>query len=111
LQAVTIPWSKKRNRLDPDNVTLGILEIDGDRLQQQPEVQVFLREQGEHHWEHWLDDRLPALGNRTPWEAARTTEGRERLEALFAEFVWSCERTPNAMSPDLTSLRAKLGLR
>jgi hypothetical protein len=33
------------------------------------------------------------------------------LEALFAEFAWSVERTPNAMSPDLSSLRAKLGLR
>ena len=169
LQAAMIPWSTKRNRLDPDNVTLGSLEIDGnrlliqvnskrrarriereitkrlgpdavlesqtadpiekllaerretprdrlaelehERLQQQPEVQVFLRQQGERHWEHWLDDRLPALGNRTPREAARTTEGRERLEALFAEFAWSVERTPNAMSPDLSSLRAKLGLR
>jgi hypothetical protein len=87
-----------------------LAELADERLQQQPEVQAFLREQGERHWEQWLDDRLPALGNRTPREAARTKEGRERLEALFAEFAWSVERTPNAMSPDLSSLRAKLGL-
>ncbi|HSL22694.1 MAG TPA: hypothetical protein VK886_14265 [Vicinamibacterales bacterium] len=79
-------------------------------MQRQPEVQEFLREQGERHWENWLDTRLPALGNRTPRQAAGTPEGRERLEALFAEFAWMSERAENPISPDLTALRAKLGL-
>ena len=38
------------------------------------------------HWEAWLDTRVPALGNKTPRQAARTASGRERLEALLAEF-------------------------
>jgi SEC-C motif len=171
LRAVTVPWSKKGNRLHQewDNTTLGTLDIGGDRLQvhvnsnararriereiakrlgpdavlesrtadpiekllaerkdaprdpiadreqealqRQPEVQEFLRQQGERHWESWLDTRLPALGNRTPRQAAGTREGRERLEALFAEFAWTSERAPNPMTPDVTVLRAKLGLR
>jgi hypothetical protein len=170
LQAVSLPWNKKGNRLhkDWDNTTLGTLEIDGDRLevhvnserrsrriereiakrlgadavlegqvgdpvekllaerkdhpldplavaaqerlQQLPEVREHLRQMGERHWEAWLDARLPALGNRTPRQAAQTPDGRERLEALFAEFMWSTERAPNAMSPDMPALRARLGL-
>ena len=171
LKAISIPWSKKGNRLHQewDNTTLGTLDIDGDRLQvqvnskrrarriereiakrldadavlesrtadpvekllaerketprdrlagleqeqlqQRPEVQEFLRQQGKRHWENWLDTRLPALGNRTPRQAACTPDGRERLEALFAEFAWHVERAPNGMSPDLPALRATLGLR
>ena len=171
LKAVTIPWSKKGNRLHEewDNTTLGTLDIDGDRLQvhvnsnrrarriereiakrlgadaalesrtadsvekllaehketprnrladleqeqlqQQPEVQEFFAQQSERHWEAWIDTRLPALGNRTPRQAARTLDGRERLDALFAEFAWRGERDRNPMSPDVSALRAKLGLR
>ena len=40
------------------------------------------------HWENWLDERLPALNNQTPRQAARTAAGRKRLEALLAEFEW-----------------------
>jgi hypothetical protein len=87
-----------------------IARAEEERLMQQPEVQAHLREMGERHWEEWLDSRLPALGNRTPREAARTDEGRERLDALFAEFAWTVQRSPNAMWPDVPALRAKLGL-
>jgi hypothetical protein len=81
-----------------------------EQLQQQPEVQEYLRQQGERHWEAWLDTRLPALGNRTPRQAARSPDGRERLEALLAQFAWQVSRSPNEMSPDIEMLRAKLGL-
>lgn len=88
-----------------------LADLEREQLQRQPEVQEFLRQQGERHWETWLDTRLPALGNRTPRQAAHTPDGRERLDALFAEFAWNVDRAPNAMSPDISMLRAKLGLR
>ena len=69
-----------------------------------------MREMGERHWDAWLDMRLPALGNSTPRQAARSAAGRERLDALFTEFERVTERSPNAMSPDVHALRAKLGL-
>jgi len=87
-----------------------LADAEQERLQQLPEVQEHLREMGERHWQAWLDTRLPALGNRTPRQAAETPNGRERLEALFAEFTWSTERSPNAMSPNVPALRARLGL-
>ena len=87
-----------------------IEEAEHERLQQQPEVQDYFRQQGERHWEEWLDTRLPALGNRTPRQAACTSHGRERLEALFADFSWKVDGAPLLMAPDVSSLRAKLGL-
>jgi uncharacterized protein (DUF2384 family) len=87
-----------------------LADAEEERLQQLPEVQEYMQQMGERHWEAWLDTRLPALGNRTPRQAAKTPDGRERLEALLAEFTWRTERTPNAMSPDVPALRARLGL-
>jgi hypothetical protein len=87
-----------------------LAHLENERLQQQPEVQEFLRQQNERHWEVWLDTRVPALDNRTPRQAARTPEGRERLDALLADFAWMGERGSNPMAPDIAALRAKLGL-
>ena len=37
------------------------------------------------HYREWLDERIPALGGKTPREAARDFEGREQLVALLKE--------------------------
>ncbi len=37
------------------------------------------------HYRDWLNERIPALGGRTPREAARDFEGREQLVALMKE--------------------------
>jgi hypothetical protein len=87
-----------------------LVDAEQEALQQLPEVQEHMRQMSEQHWNVWLDTKLPALGNRTPRQAARTPDGRERLEALFTEFMWKTERAPHAMSPDVPALRARLGL-
>ena len=51
-----------------------------------PELQAIQDEMIREQWEGRLDTRVPALGNKTPRQAARTVRGRERLEALLAEF-------------------------
>lgn len=38
------------------------------------------------HSEEWLDMEVPALGGKTPRQAARSVAGRERLEALLLTF-------------------------
>jgi hypothetical protein len=58
-----------------------------------------------------VDQRLPALGNQTPREAARTPAGRERLEALLHEFDWFVARQSDPpLKPDVAKLRSQLGL-
>ena len=49
------------------------------------EMEAALQEQ---QWTAWLDESAPALAGQTPREAARSRAGRERLNALLADFEW-----------------------
>lgn len=51
-----------------------------------PEAAAMLQQLQDEHWVSWLDQDIPALGGLTPREAARSAAGRERLQALLAEF-------------------------
>jgi hypothetical protein len=55
-------------------------------LNQNPEIRAILAEHVRLHYERWLDDKIPALGNRTPREAARDPDLREVLEGLLLDF-------------------------
>jgi hypothetical protein len=48
------------------------------------------------HWDDWLDAPVPALGNVSPREAAKTPEGRASLEALLDDFEWHARRSQAA---------------
>jgi len=61
---------------------------------------------------HWPDERLPALGGRTPRATAQLTGQRPRLEELLREFehdAWLLERE-GAPTPDIDRLRTELGM-
>ena len=62
------------------------------------------------HWVAWLDTRVPALGNKTPRQAARTSGGRERLEALLAEFDRRAANGPSSIAAHLAEIRDVLAL-
>ncbi len=79
-------------------------------LMQNPEVQAQLREMAARRWEAWLDQPVPALGGVTPREAAKAPLGREKLEALLAEFEWRGETADPANRVDVAELRRRLGL-
>jgi hypothetical protein len=81
-----------------------------EALHARPEVRAMMREMNERHWAAWLDDKVPALGNVTPREAAKSRQGRERLEALLAEFAWRAKEMPPEQRPDVAGLRKSLGL-
>jgi hypothetical protein len=52
-----------------------------------PEIQATLvTEYYEQHYRDWPDQPLPALGNRTPRDAARLKRVRPKLVALLQEF-------------------------
>jgi hypothetical protein len=80
-------------------------------LENTPEGRAFLEDANRRHWETWLDDKVPALGNLTPRQAAKTPLGRERLEALLAEFAWRQDASPtNLIKMDVGWIRRQLGL-
>jgi hypothetical protein len=64
------------------------------------------------HWDAWFDEQIPALGNLTPPEAAKTPQGRERLEALLLSYEWNegGDGPAALMQADTAELRRRLGL-
>lgn len=76
-----------------------------------PEVQAIIKAQMEAHWEGWYNERVPALQNKTPLQAARTKAGRERLEALLLDFERKNEEVSQSyLRVDIEAMRKKLGL-
>jgi hypothetical protein len=65
----------------------------------------------ERFWQRWLDQKIPALHDRTPREAVATPKGCERVEVLLRSYEWAFEVEPEvAMAIDVASLRRELGL-
>jgi hypothetical protein len=80
-------------------------------LAAEPAVQAALRDMLGRHYRSWIDEKLPALGNRTPRNAVRDPDGREAVEALLTQI----ERDTARMNPGLDlefvrELRVTLGL-
>jgi SEC-C motif len=75
-----------------------------------PELRAVEEDLLRHHWEQWLDTRVPALGNKTPRQAVRSATGRERLEALLAGFGREAEGGGGSAAPDVAFIRERLGL-
>lgn len=80
-------------------------------LLESPEVQEQLKAMAQAHWENWFDESIPALKDKTPREAAKTKNGRERLEALLLEYEnYDLKQTNTIFKADLPYLRKELGL-
>lgn len=76
-----------------------------------PEVQHAMREHLRGHYRYWVDENIPALGNRTPRKAVRDPDGREAVEALIAQIERNGERMSPPLDPDIVrELRQTLGL-
>ena len=71
-----------------------------------------LAEVNARHYEEWIRSPMPALAGRTPLEAVRDRDGREKVEALIQQI----ERRGRTMNPPMdaaviSKLREDLGLR
>lgn len=75
-----------------------------------PAFQHVEEEMARRHWRAWLDTPVPALANKTPRQAARTAGGRERLEALLAQFERAVDDSPIPGAAHLAAIREQLGL-
>jgi hypothetical protein len=75
-----------------------------------PELQAIEEEMSRRHWEAWLDMRVPALGNKSPRQAARTVRGRERVEALLAEFERQAANERASAAGHIAAVRDEPGL-
>jgi hypothetical protein len=56
-----------------------------DRLAERPEVRAKISAMLASHWEHWVNQPLPILGNRTPMDAVKDPDGREIVESIVIQ--------------------------
>ena len=83
-----------------------------DDLMRHPEVQAKIAQMMKAHWDDWVNQPVPALGDQTPIEATKTKSGREKLGALLTQFEIDAERRPQpGAGPELfQEIRKKLGM-
>ena len=74
------------------------------------ETQAVIRDQKTSHYESWLGSSIPALGGKTPKQAARSTLGRKALIALLKEIENLEARQPAGIRYDVNILRRALGI-
>lgn len=75
-----------------------------------PEVQEYLKQSIERHYEGWVDQPLPALNGQTPRQAARHFAGRQRLVELLRDMEFRDRRQAIHLRYDWNKLRRRLGL-
>ena len=90
--------------------SMGVGEWPPDELPRTPELDAMEADLAQKHWDAWIDERIPALGNRTPRQAAKTVRGRERLEALLVDYAQQDFGVRNVFEPDIGELKRRLGL-
>jgi hypothetical protein len=82
-----------------------IQELESEKL-------ALMQELSEQHWGNWLSERIPALNDKTPKQAAKTKKGREQLEALLMEYEQHHAKNPyNTLLFDAEKIRQKLSLK
>ena len=63
----------------------GAASEEHNRLAERPEVRETISAMMAAHWERWVDQPLPILGNRTPMDAVNDPDGREIVESLVTQ--------------------------
>jgi hypothetical protein len=90
-----------------------IPDPDQEKLMQLPEVREQLNKMLSSHWEKWVDEKIPALGHRTPRQAVKDPDGRESVEALLLDaerHVDANEPMRDAGTAAIAEARRRLGL-
>jgi len=81
-------------------------------LNELPEIRAQMHHQIQAHRDNWFGQKIPALNNKTPVQAAKTKTGRELLELLFLQYEFANQRlNKNDLNHvDIALLRSKLPL-
>jgi hypothetical protein len=82
-----------------------------NQLAEHPEVRETISAMMAAHWEHWVDQPIPILGNRTPMEAVKNADGREIVESIVIQAERDGRRQHLQTGEDVfRRLRERLGL-
>jgi len=79
-----------------------------------PEVQEQLKLMAKKHWDAWFDIQIPALNDKTPRQAAKTKDGKEKLEALLMYYERNdaqLDEKTHYFKADINFIKSKLNLK
>lgn len=79
-------------------------------IEAMPEVQEAIDKMLHAHYESWLNKELPALDGKTPRQAVKTKNGREKVEALLLHLERSCENGLALPEGIIENMRQQLNL-
>lgn len=86
-------------------------DLEMSKLMALPEVQEQMKAMAQAHWKSWFDEPIPALDNKTPREASKTADGKERLDALLLQYErHDLEKGEHPFKADINYLRTELAL-
>lgn len=63
-------------------------------LMNNPEVQEKIKEMNMNRWAHWVNEKIPALGGKTPKQASKSKDGKELLDGLLMDFERNVNTRP-----------------
>ncbi|MEJ2229313.1 MAG: hypothetical protein P8Y67_14060, partial [Alphaproteobacteria bacterium] len=84
---------------------------ESQELAEDPEVREMISEMMARHWDDWVEQPIPMLSNRTPMEAVKDPDGREKVEAIIIQAERDANSANSQTNPEVfRRLRDKLGL-
>lgn len=86
--------------------------VNYNEIMANPEVRNKIQSMLQAHWDNWLMLPIPALGGKSPIDAAKSKLGREKLDSLLTSYEITSESEPMLGQTDdfFKNLRAKLGI-
>lgn len=99
--------SKAKNKQDGQ-----LIPESNAHLAENPEIREKIAAMAKSHWDDWFDMSIPALEHQTPRQAAKTPEGRERLEALLLQIerMNAQKQQDDPFRADINLIKTTLGL-
>jgi len=89
-----------------------IKEEAAEDILRDPEVRKMLQEKMQEQVDAWANEKVPALGGRTPMQAVKDPDGREIVESLLVQWERNAEDGlySQGIRPDIARLRKILNL-
>jgi len=86
-------------------------EEEQQKIMSDPETREILgRYYQEYYLKSWVRQKIPALGNKTPFQAVKTKKGKRKLVKLINWMERMSDKNPGGSLMDFNLLRQKLGI-
>jgi hypothetical protein len=101
---------RAREHADPLSSKAPPAKRDEARPSPPPEAREFVLEYKRRYYADWIDQPVPALGGKTPRQAARSKSGRTAVDVLLKDMEHLEQRLTDGTAFDFSGIRRELGV-